>query len=382
MPPSMSREVKTAEAAAATKLRVTGTCHVLFAYDVGFALDLAEAERRLSGSDRPLVRRRRGAPTWFQYEPAPLRVSYHADPIAIDSFTTEGTVTATVFDFGAASVAFRIPFDLALSDLVPLAGHLYDSQVLLRESRRHVESLLGSLGPAVQRPHISDFYEDYVIYCVNRWQPADPAGRIADVHRRTVAALLQAEDGPLSEQQVTESLAAQVTFSPDDLAIVDWNAALLLDADPEDGLALLEFANLELLEMRYLDNQLDHLVEQSHAIISRQESRRLWAVGPSAADLRRLGEIRADASLLIEGLHNAFKLVGDQYLARLHRSVAQKLHLAEWDASVNRKLSTVDSIYGMITQYQTTRRLEILEIIIIVLIAVSIVIPFIPGLAH
>jgi hypothetical protein len=42
----------------------------------------------------------------------------------------------------------------------------------------------------------------------------------------------------------------------DDLTIVDWNAALIVDREGDDIRAVLEFANVELLEMRYLDQKI------------------------------------------------------------------------------------------------------------------------------
>jgi len=49
------------------------------------------------------------------------------------------------------------------------------------------------------------------------------------------------------------------------------------------------------------------------------------------------------------------------------------------DASSRRKLETLESIYGKMSGRATTRRMEVLEWIIIVLIAVSIALSFFPG---
>lgn len=59
------------------------------------------------------------------------------------------------------------------------------------------------------------------------------------------------------------------------------------------------------------------------------------------------------------------------------RSTAQRLQLAAWDGSALRKLATLESIYQKLTDEVAARRLEILEWIIVILIAVSIVLPFI-----
>jgi uncharacterized Rmd1/YagE family protein len=58
------------------------------------------------------------------------------------------------------------------------------------------------------------------------------------------------------------------------------------------------------------------------------------------------------------------------------------LHLEAWDASILRKLETLESIYGKMSDRATTRRMEVLEWIIIVLIAVSIAVSFFPMGGH
>jgi uncharacterized Rmd1/YagE family protein len=81
-----------------------------------------------------------------------------------------------------------------------------------------------------------------------------------------------------------------------------------------------------------------------------------------------------------KGVNNALKLLGDQYLARVYRLVSQRFHLAEWDASILRKLQTLESIYEKLADQATSHRMEVLEWIIIILIAVSILLPFVPGM--
>jgi hypothetical protein len=102
--------------------------------------------------------------------------------------------------------------------------------------------------------------------------------------------------------------------------------------------------------------------------------------GSTAADLHRVVHMQVESAMLFEGVNNALKLLGDQYLARMYWLVSQRFHLAEWDASIIRKLHTLESIYEKISDRATTQRMEVLEWIIIILIAVSIVLPFIAGL--
>ena len=105
--------------------------------------------------------------------------------------------------------------------------------------------------------------------------------------------------------------------------------------------------------------------------------------GGAGTDVRRIGALQVESAILFEGVNNALKLLGDQYLARVYRLVSGRFHLAEWDGSILRKLETLESIYQKMSDFASTRRMEVLEWIIILLITLSIVLPFIaPSTAH
>ena len=109
---------------------------------------------------------------------------------------------------------------------------------------------------------------------------------------------------------------------------------------------MLEFANLQLLEARFLDAALDRALDRSYQIVS--QPRRLGALGPtgwSRRDLARIGRFEVEGAILFERVGNAIKLLGDQYLARVHRAASQRFRLAEWNAAILRKLETIESLY-------------------------------------
>jgi len=193
-----------------------------------------------------------------------------------------------------------------------------------------------------------------------------------------VARILRSERAPRSAQEVNDALGHRISFGADDVTLIDWDAALIADRDAEDVRAVLEFANVELLEMRYLDQQLDDALDESYDTLSRRDG--LWLPGATRADLRRIGQLQVDNAVLFEGVNNALKLLGDQYLARVYRLVSERFHLAEWDASILRKLQTLESIYQKLSDQAANRRTEALEWIIIALIAAEILIPFVPRL--
>ncbi|HZS12814.1 MAG TPA: hypothetical protein VFA38_11230, partial [Nitrospirales bacterium] len=193
-----------------------------------------------------------------------------------------------------------------------------------------------------------------------------------------IAKLLRSEPGTLSAEEVQDAVSCRLSYGPDDIAVIDWNAAVLIGTEMEDVVSVLEFVNVELLEMRYLDQQLDDALDQAYEVLSRRRARRFAGSGTLERDMAQVAALQVEGAILFERVSNAVKLLGDQYLARVYRMASQRFHLEAWDAGIHRKLQTLDSIYAKLSDRATTRRMEVLEWIIIVLIAVSIAVSFLP----
>lgn len=359
-----------------------GVCYALFAYEVGLAIKLDEADRRITAmKQRSSLKRTRRAPHYFEYRPAPLRVTFGMDPLTFGEFRAGASVDMVLYDFGAVSVTYHFPLEGAFSRLLTLSETLYDNDLLLADSRKRVEHLLATIAGAVDRPNISGSVETYVIFQVEEFAPALTGDELCTANTQELAQILRSERSALSAQEVKDATACQISFGVDDATIIDWNAALLVGRDTDDERAVLEFANVELLEMRHLDQQLDDALDQAYEALSRRRAE--WFRWPGAfdADRPRIAQLQVDSAILFERVTNALKLVGDQYLARVYHLTSRRFHLEEWDASILRKLETLDSIYGKMSDQAAARRSEVLEWIIIVLIAVSIAVSFLPGAA-
>jgi uncharacterized Rmd1/YagE family protein len=80
-----------------------------------------------------------------------------------------------------------------------------------------------------------------------------------------------------------------------------------------------------------------------------------------------------DSAVLFERVSSAVKLVGDRFLGRVYVAASQRFHFADWDRAISRKLAVMEGIYQKLSDRVTARRLEVLEWIVILLIAVEVV---------
>ncbi len=351
------------------ELRITrGVCRPLYVFEIGNAVDLdAAAERLLPGTDWS-ARARPAGP-----RPNPLRATQEVAPDQGGGLRLDASVEIALYDFGAASVSYAVPLPTGAGDLLALSMQLRSNDALLGDARRRITGLIAALGSSVQRPWVAELVEDYFLFEVSGLPEASEAGAFCEEHADLLARVLRGEETLLSREEVAHVLQARISFGRNDLILVDWDAAFILDPDPADIRTVLEFANVQLLELRYLDGQLDQVLERAYQLLSRRSRWRAIAPGFMEEDRRELSALQVDSAILLERVTNALKVLGEEYLARVYRLAASRLHLADWDAAIVRKLSTVESIYQKISDRAAARRLELLEWVVIVLIALEVI---------
>src|SRR5262245_1050499 len=274
---------------------LTGTLHIFVAFDWGEAIDLDQARRLVPGEVHELPRRRR-TPSSITYRPPPLRFGLSGVILDLPELgSVHPTAEATLFDFAAVSVAIHVPFALNANALARLAGSLADASPLLRMARAALEPLHGRLLSAIHDPFWSDdLSEEYLIFHLPPNCPLDPAF-LLDGGAGWLAGLVRLETGPLSAEEVREATRLHLSYSPADLFVPDWAAAVLLDQDCEETLQTIEFANLQLLEYRHIDNRLDERLTTAYGLIHTLAQSRLPIFRRGhARSLRALGELKGE----------------------------------------------------------------------------------------
>ncbi len=371
------------------------TIHVLVAFDVGQAIDLNHAESRLSvGAHRQGLGPSRRSPPYFDYRPLPLRVSGTSSPVDVLVVTgrservwkTQAAFDAVIFDFGAVSVTHRIEFEGTGAELLALSEALYENGPILAGSRALLATLAETISEAVTRPLVAEPMECYVVFQSDDPRLADIALSRSSANDALLAGILCSERLPLSDDEIADAVSSRISYGRRDIALVDWNAAVVVvesgggtPGAGDDVRFVLEYANVELLEMRVLDDRLDEILDESYRIVVEHRG---WRLPGGKRGLNRIARLQMDSALLYEGVNNAIKLVGDQHLARIYRMAAKRFHLPERDSSIERKLSTLESIYSKLQDRRTSLRMEVLEWIIILLFVVSIVLPFLSWGKH
>jgi hypothetical protein len=244
---------------------------------------------------------------------------------------------------------------------------------LAEDARRRITRRVEALGGAVQRPRVADRFEDFFIFELTELAGHPDAAQVCAEHAALLAGVLRAEPAEASEEEVADAIEARLSFGKTDVTLVDWDSAIIIDRDPDHLRAVLEFANVQLLELRYLDESLDRILERSYQLLSARTGWQTFRPAPLAGELREVSTLQIDSAVLLERVTNALKFLSEEYLARLYRMAADRLHLSDWGGTITRKIQTVDAIYQAMSDRAASRRMEVLEWVVIILILMEIV---------
>lgn len=360
-------------------MSLSGEVVYLYAFDVAYEMRREPTRQQLLGQPlEPLVLDgdKRNPRRLLLHRPLVARLPAIEHPSPLGTLRIERTVK--VLHVGAISIRLQVPFTVGtLSDLVPYHDLRLDGGSLDDLARKLAEEVRRDLDALWVRPvGTLPAEEAYTVFCV-RAEPKD-ASEWLKLHRREVAALLTQEPDPiqLSDQETEESVAHALTYYRQDLAVLDWDAALLIDQPKalEETLHILELANLELCQLEAYDATLDGVLERAYRDVG--DGPRLLGRGRV---LRELGELRIDLARLNDELENYTKFFGDWHLARVYKTMAGRFHLAEWQRSIGAKLRTLDEIYQLLKQDLNNRVMIILEALIVLLFIVDLFLIFYMG---
>jgi len=334
-------------------------------YDIGREIDLDWLERALAQNyftaRTSFVRVKQKS---IMIEDPPLMIQMNPIRVERDGRPFEFSVAARVYGIGVISFCFIYENRDAHYSTLEEIAFLFAGQEGLSE---FYVQYLKTLGEII-RPHIKnfaidpDFFEDYTVYVTDRRD--DLIDHIP---------LLIGEKTNTSPQMREEILKNSLSYTTDDLAILSWDSALLCNPDnPTDLIDLIEFANVQVLELRYYDRELTREMEKMYDDIECADrfsqfrrSRQYHAI------MAKQMENYAEISEVIEKVDNLIKVTEDVYYARVYATVLKVLRSNQWSESVTRKIDVIRENYSMLSDEVRIQHSNTLEWVVIILIALE-----------
>ncbi len=300
----------------------------------------------------------------IRMEDPPLLVKLGTFPSDKQADSCSFTAQAKIFDIGSISICLSYEQKNATYNELEEIGLRFSGQRGLNEVFAEVlEYLQKILQPGLGSLNIDpDFYEDFTIY-----HSTLPDEIIDPVP------LLMGERINFSEQMREQVLKNKLSYSQSDFVILTWDTALICDpGDPGDLRDLIEFANVQLLELRYYDTILNQQMEKMYDDIDLADSKSLYRkLGHYRKIIAHRMQLIADITEVKEKIENLIKITEDVYYARVYQTTLKVLRSDQWTESVNRKLNVIQQNYALLSDQVNIQQSNFLEWIIIILIALE-----------
>lgn len=336
-------------------------------YDIADEINLEAVEEILS-VERITSRLRlsRIPPKSIHIKNPPVGLELGDDTITVGDSRYKVSFYARVYDLGVISIImrFNLRAGVLYDDVYKLAMDLEKQDDYETVFIRQLDKLKQTLLPALVGKGPGNFMEDFTVFFFTNWQNDwDPLP------------LLLGEEGPFSDWVRRETLQNAYSYTPGDLVIITWDSALVYDTSGSTDLPdLLEFANCQLLELRYYDGLLSGEMEKMY-----EELARVGQVG-SYTRLRyyrrimgRLMELVTEVTDITERIQNSVKVTEDIYYARIYSAALSLFRTKAWMDSIERKIAVIQRNYAMLSDEIVTARSTWLEVAIVLLFMLEII---------
>ncbi len=308
--------------------------------------------------------------------PAPGYVRYQRPPVveAIEPLVLESGERLQgqikYYDYGVLSVVLELPFSGDWDTLVQLSSRWVWEVDFERYATRIAREKLQRAKPALVKPYNDWLNEDYFIFHVREITGSPSASDLCHSHGAHIAQIVRGETAQLSEGERNEILQSRISYYPNDLTVIGWNAAFLYDteAGADTAIQLLEYANSQLLEFRHYDELLTRELESVYDAADGGTG--IFARWRLARAARKLHTVLLDVTELTEHADNAIKFLSDMFSARLYKLAAAKIGVPDYKTLVTQKLDTAEDLYRyMVDQFNQSRAffLELMVVIILII---------------
>lgn len=344
-------------------------------YDVSYEINLSLVEKKAEEGARRLRLSRYPYMKALEFTDPPVSFVLPGFTKRLFGHDIEINVISKAYDFGVLSLAFFIPIPegTPFAELEQVAKELDIDESIDEKAIVYITQLVHNLGSAIVRPVLkNDYSEDYMVFMIEKLNKEMEAVELLEEY--DPSRLLLYETRNVSRQTKEETLKHRFSYYPDDLVIVHLDNTFVLEpTGSSDILDLLEFANAQILELRYYDHVLDTEMARTFSELPKRKSVSIFKLRSYEKLAKRIMETVADLTEVTEKVDNALKVTEDVYYARIYRTAMELFRSRDWETSIKEKLQVVTNTYKMIYEEISTKRGHLLELWIIILIVIEII---------
>jgi len=287
----------------------------------------------------------------------------------------DAQVRIKYYDYGVISVLFEFPFSGEWQELIARSCRWISETDLQTRAEAIAKEKVERTRAALIKPYDKWLSEDYFIFFMREIGGNPPATQLLTSCGQQIAQVVRGENAILSDGERSEVITSAMSYYPNDVAVLGWNAAFVYDskAGSATTLQLLEYANSQLLEFRYYDDLLTHELAGVYDSLEKKSLLGRWRLPQEAS---RLQTVLLDVTELTERADNAIKFLSDMFSARLYRLAATKIGVPDYKSLAKEKLRTAEDLYRFLIDQFHQSRTFVLESIVVLILLIELVYVF------
>jgi hypothetical protein len=277
------------------------------------------------------------------------------------------------YDYGVVSVVLELPFSGDWDTLIRLGSRWVWDVDFAGHASRLAKQKLQHAAPALVKPYADWLSEDYFIFHVREVAGSPSAAELCQTQGSRIAQIVRGETAMLSDGERNEILQSRISYYPNDLTVIGWNAAFLYDteAGAETAIQLLEYANSQLLEFRHYDEFLTRELESVYSLLDEGTGiLDRWRLARAAT---KLHTVLLDVNELTEHADNAIKFLSDMFSARLYKLAALKVGVPDYKDLVTQKVNTAEELYRFMVDQFNQSRAFFLELTVVIILVIELI---------
>ncbi len=345
-------------------------------YDVANEIDLLKVEQMLEIEAKRLKIERRPFSKAFEFANPPVSFLLRDIQKNIRGTKYFINIYAKAYDFGVVSIILEIPLkDIDITSFEDLAFSLEDDKDIDNECENQLKQVISILKESLSGLEVSRFEEDYTIFFIDLFDPEISVQKFLDSY--DISKLMLYEKKPLENRIKDELMSRRFSYYQNDGVVLNLDNALIIEPSGSMEIAdVIEFANAQLLELRYYDYISARELDSIYESISAKGALSIWKIKKYEELAAKVMKTITELTDVTEKIDTSVKVTEDVYYAKIYMTALSLFRVKEWEGSIKKKLDIASNVYNMLYHEIANKRIELLELAIVILILLEIVIFF------
>ncbi|MEM5811361.1 MAG: hypothetical protein QXG91_01290 [Candidatus Aenigmatarchaeota archaeon] len=337
----------------------------LYIFDVGDEIETNKIEKILNRVARIFdIKLEKTIPTHIRIKDLPLKISI--GKIKQENFDIN--LSTKIFSTGSISIVLDIQKDIKSLDEIKEILNKINFEKIAKETK---DKICKNMEDCIVNFKKDGEFEEFLTIFLKVEKNVE---EFVDHNKDKIAKILEFDE-VISKKTIDEIMKSNINYYENELIIVSWSGAICINIDNDEIEKIsfiFEIANLQHLELRVYDYEIDELLKETIKKLKIKWYKALF--GGMKKEIEKIIERRMEIQDTVESAINMGKFFGDWYYAKVYEQAKRELHIDEWRNSIMRKIDYIEEFYKSLQNSMNSTRSLFLELMIVIIFILDLII--------